>query len=92
MDGVLDEESSVKPSFIGECPTVEVLAGGTNIPCILDTGSQVTLFSETFVKMHFKDLETEKGTKINWLKLKAANGLNIPYVGYIMLVFKVGGS
>ncbi|KAK1882365.1 Ribosome-releasing factor 2 mitochondrial [Dissostichus eleginoides] len=91
VDGVLDEESSVKPSFIGKCPTVEVLAGGANIPCILDTGSQVTLFSETFLKRHFKDLETEKGTKINWLKLKAANGLNIPYVGYIMLDFKVGG-
>lgn len=65
--------------------------GGTHIPCILGTGSHVTLFSETFLKTHFKDLEAERGTKINWLKLKGANGLQIPYVGYTMLDFKVGG-
>lgn len=66
------------------------MAEGVTIPCLLDTGSQVTLFSETFFKTHFKK-QTEEKTKINWLKLKAVNGLQIPYVGYVMLDFQIGG-
>lgn len=51
---------------------MEVLTGRKCIPCILDTGSQVTLFSETFLKIYFKGFEAEMGTKMNWLKVKAA--------------------
>lgn len=90
--GQVDGEAAApsKPSFIGECPAVEVTAEGVTIPCLLDTGSQVTLFSETFFKKHFNKQAEEK-TKIEWLKLKAANGLRIPYVGYAMLDFQIGG-
>lgn len=90
--GQVDGEAAApsKPSFIGECPAVEVTAEGVTIPCLLDTGSQVTLFSEAFFKKHFNKQAEEK-TKIEWLKLKAANGLRIPYVGYAMLDFQIGG-
>lgn len=37
-----------KPSLVGMCPGVEVVVAGVKLPCLLDTGSQVTLFSETF--------------------------------------------
>lgn len=70
---------------------MEVTAGGETILCLLDTGSQVTLFSETFFKRHFQNHQAKSKTDICWLKLKAANGLRIPYVGYVMLDFKIGG-
>lgn len=69
-----------------------MIAGAEAIPCLLDTGSQVTLFSKTFFDRHFKEHQKEEKTNINWLKLKAANGLHIPDVGYVVLDFHVEGS
>ena len=80
---------STKPSLIGTCPEVIVIAGGKNIPCILDTGSQVTLFSYSLFQQHFGE-GLVRG-EIPWLTLKAANGLSIPYVGYALLDFEING-
>lgn len=77
--------------MVGECPEVEVSVRGKRIPCILDTGSQVTLFSRSFFQKHFCTDELRDAGEVPWLTLKAANGLNIQYVGYAVLDFEVGG-
>lgn len=84
-------ESPVKTALVGECPEVEVLVQGKRIPCILDTGSQVTLFSQGLLKRHFGDIVMKEVTDVPWLTLKAANGLALPYVGYALFDFEVGG-
>ena len=79
-----------KPALVGDCPVVEVMVQGRLIPCILDTGSQVTLFSKALFQRHFQDEPVMGASEISWLSLRAANGLQLPYVGYVLLDFEVG--
>ncbi|KAK0150653.1 hypothetical protein N1851_008246 [Merluccius polli] len=74
--------------LVGKCPVLEVCMGGVMVPCLIDTGSMVTTVTESFFNRHFSHLQ-KKGC--NWLGLKAANGLDIPYTGYIELdIFVLG--
>ncbi|KAK3753252.1 hypothetical protein QZH41_004468 [Actinostola sp. cb2023] len=68
---------------VGKCPVVVVDMGGVQVNCLLDSGSEVSTITESFFKKHFqgKDLLCTSG----WLTLTAANGLDIPYVGYFEL-------
>lgn len=84
-------EIPLKPALLGGCPEVEVKVQGRSIPCVLDTGSQVTLFSNSLFKHYFQNEQICGINDISWLTLKAANGLKLPYVGYAILDFEVGG-
>ncbi|KAL2102866.1 hypothetical protein ACEWY4_002034 [Coilia grayii] len=84
-------ETPLKPALLGGCPKVEVKVQGHAIPCVLDTGSQVTLFSNSLFRHYFQNEQVCSVNDISWLTLKAANGLKLPYVGYAILDFEVGG-
>ncbi len=73
------------------CPIAEVKVDDIDVKCLVDTGSQVTLFSESLCKELFKSKQTNTGD-LPWLTLRAANGLAIPYVGYMVADFVVGGG
>ncbi|KAL7384582.1 hypothetical protein ABVT39_004920 [Epinephelus coioides] len=60
-------------------------------PCLLDTGSQVTLFSESFFRKWLSGEQKRGPQDPHWQTLKAANGLHIPYTEYAILDFSVGG-
>lgn len=79
-------------SLLGNCPSVSVIMGGVEVPCLLDTGSMVTTLSESFFKQHFEPWGSEKLHECGWLQLRAANGLAIPYVGYLEMDFVVLGK
>ena len=59
--------------------------GGFTVPCLLDTGSMVSTITEEFFIEHFQSQGEDKLRQCNWLQLKAANGLGIPYIGYLEL-------
>lgn len=61
-----------------------------NVPCkgLLDTGSQVTLMRQSMLEETFPSYRLGD-TPL--LTLRAANGLEIPYVGYALLDFEVAG-
>lgn len=59
--------------------------GGFIVPCLLDTGSMVSTITEDFFIEHFQSQGEDKLRQCNWLQLKAANGLGIPYIGYLEL-------
>lgn len=80
-----------KSQLVGECPRVEVEANGKIISCVLDTGSQVTLVSKAFFTRHFGDIDMNCAHDSPWLTLRVVNGLQIPYVGYAVVDFAVGG-
>lgn len=82
---------TTKSQIVGECPYVEVEANGKMIPCVLDTGSQVTLVSKAFFTRHFDNIDMNCAHDSPWLTLRAANGLQIPYIGYAVVDFAVGG-
>lgn len=81
----------MRAALVGESPEVEVHIQGKLVPCIIDTGSQVTLLSRGLFQHYLQGAELKEVRDIPWLTLKAANGLSLPYVGYALLDFEVGG-
>ncbi len=79
-------------NLVGSCPVVEVDMGGIKVSCLLDTGSMVTTICESFFKRHFQSWDDRQLQKCNWLQLRAANGLEIPYLGYLELDITVLGK
>ncbi|CAL9695460.1 unnamed protein product [Knipowitschia caucasica] len=75
--------------LIGEVPTVDVKLHNAPIKCILDTGSNVSMITEGFYQRYLDNGTVLKDAS-TWLALEAANGLNIPYVGYALLPVKIG--
>lgn len=70
---------------VGKCPVVELKIKGVNTSCLLDTGSQVSTLTESFFRDSLSGLNQEMLSTSGWLKLTAANGLDIPYLGYLEL-------
>ena len=52
------------------------------VNCLLDTGSMVTTITESFYRDYIEPvcMDVKNDVKLN---LKAANGISIPYIGYI---------
>ncbi|KAL6104682.1 uncharacterized protein ACO6RY_14356 [Pungitius sinensis] len=71
--GVTSTEGRDAPArfaLVGECPEVEVLVQGKLIPCILDTGSQVTLFSQSLFQRYLRGEGMKSAGEVSWLTLK----------------------
>lgn len=66
--------------------------GGVNVPCLIDTGSMVSTVTESFFHQHFEPWGQEKLQSCHWLQLRAANGLAIPYLGYLELDIELCGK
>ena len=54
--------------------------GGAEALAVLDTGSKVTTMTESWYRQFLHDRPLQQ---VSWLSLKAANGLDIPYVGLL---------
>lgn len=74
--------------LIAPCPQVDIKLAGVEVRCVLDTGSMVSTITESFFLKHFQD----KLKSCHWLQLRAANGLGIPYIGYMEPDVEVFGS
>lgn len=71
---------------------VELVGLGITVSCLVDTGSEVSTITESFFEQHLKPLGAEILRNTQWLQLKAANGIDIPYVGYMQLDVKIGDT
>ena len=76
---------------VGKQPLVEAVTGGIKVPCLIDTGSQVSMVSESLFKTHLEPVMGTSRHDIGWFRLAAANGLSFPYNGIADLDVKVGG-
>ena len=77
--------------LVGHAPTLEVKMAGVPVLCLVDTGSQVTTVTESFFKEHLKTLATDVMDPHRWLTVRAANGIEVPYTGYVELDMEVCG-
>jgi len=66
---------------VGSCPETMVKLNGTSVQCLVDTGAQVSTITESFYKKHF--LEEDLVDVSNFIHVKAANGLDIPILGFV---------
>ena len=69
--------------MVGHAPTLEVKTGGIPVVCLMGTGSQVTTVTEIFFKERLKTLAAEVMDPKSWFVVRAANGIEISYTGYI---------
>ncbi len=88
--GTLTKERFLERA-VGKCPEVEIHAGGVAIRCLLDTGSNVSTLTESFFKEHLHGEDKDLHCTSKWLKITAANGLPLPYLGYVELDIQVMG-
>lgn len=71
------DEATLKNGAFGDCLTIEVRIAGVKTDCLLDTGSEVSTITESHFRKHFGEQEL-KLSSAHWVKLTAANGLDIP--------------
>lgn len=75
---------------VGKCPIVHIKINGVAVPALLDTGSEVSTINESFFQKNFSKQDLLSTS--DWLTLKAANGLEIPYVGYFKADVECAGK
>ena len=85
------DSGSPLPKIVGGTPTTTAKLAGVEVECLVDTGSMVTLVSETFYKQKLKSVCGGVQGGANMLTLRGANGLEIPYLGYLELDVQVEG-
>ena len=79
------------PKIVGGTPTMTAKMAGMEVECLVDTGSMVTLVSEAFYKEKLESVCGRVNGVGRMLTLRGANGLEIPYLGYLELDMQVGG-
>ncbi|XP_059360625.1 uncharacterized protein LOC132098573 [Carassius carassius] len=62
------------------------------VSCLIDTGSMVSTITETCFRLRFEPWGQDRLRSCHWLQLRAANGLEIPYIGYLELDIELCGS
>lgn len=81
--------------LIGEKCIVHVSINDQNVDVLWDTGSQVCIVSREWVENNLSDVEIKPIEELldgEHIELKAANGLEMPYEGWILVTFRVGSS
>ena len=78
--------------FVGISPTVMARIDGVPVRSLINTGSMVTLVTESFFndKLNATLGDPQHETKV--LRLQGANGLDIPYLGFVIATVEIGGA
>ena len=59
--------------------------------CLVDTGSMITIIEEDAFNRFIRPSCGEMKQAGSWLQIQAANGLDIPYIGYVEIDVEVDG-
>ena len=87
----LKEDERTPIHMVGGTPTVQAKLGGVDVLCVVDTGSMVSFVTEEFYKKKLQPTCGHVQEDGQMLTLRAANGLEIPYLGYLNLTIEVDG-
>lgn len=91
MNQIVEADEQAKPKSQKElrdqfCEGVrDHKMGELVVPSLLDTGSMVTTITRSFFRKHFGHLTDAPLRDCAWLDLRAGNGLELPYLGYLEL-------
>ena len=77
--------------MVGGTPTVQARLGGIDMLCVVDSGSMLSFFTEVFYKKKLQPTCGRVQQDGRMVTLRAANGLEIPYRGYLKLDVEVDG-
>ena len=77
--------------MVGGTPTIQARLGGVDVLCMVDSGSMVSFVTEDFYKKEFQPSCGHMRKDGQMLTLRAANGLEIAYLGYLELTVEFDG-
>ena len=83
-------EDSLLARTVGQCPITELEVLGVKIPALVDSGSQVSTITESFFRRHLQPRGQDLQRDLH-IRLSAANGLDIPYSGYLLVDVTIAG-
>lgn len=87
MHSYTKQQPAILPKgLIGAKCTAQVIIGGQDCGCLLDTGSQVTTIPESFHQEYLSHLPILSLN--NLLEVEGANGQSVPYLGYVETTIK----
>jgi hypothetical protein len=78
-------------SLVGTSPEMKVKIHGVDVNFTIDSGSQVTTISGEFFNNHLREKLGDLRDASSFLKLRAANGLELPYEGYFVTDVEIFG-
>lgn len=84
------EQEHIVRNAVGQCGTSVVCIQGQNVSCLIDSGSQVSTLRESCYVTLVDDPTVIDTT--SWMKISAANNLELPYSGYAELDIVIGGQ
>lgn len=95
MDQAVGDSGAVtsdvsREGLVGESPIENIQIAGKLVPCLIHTGSQVTMIKQSTFHRLFGEQGVQLEDPSAWLKLTAANGQNIPYVGCMEVDVNIG--
>ena len=90
LGGCDDNSDSMCDRAFGKCRTI-IAKLGVQVNCLVNSGSEVSTVTEEFFSKHFKPKGQDLISTNGWLTITAANGLEIPYIGYFELDIEVFG-
>ncbi|CAC5418357.1 unnamed protein product [Mytilus coruscus] len=89
MENPRGRDNTLKTT-VGVCPKANVEVNGIKMCSLLDTGAQVSTMTESFYRNHMADFG-DLVDITDMLRISAANGGDIPYLGYIECNLKALG-
>ena len=89
LKGINQGQKDRHDRLVGGCPTLDTQMGGIHIKCLVDSGSNVSTVTEEFYEKFMKPVGTSLASEGICLSLTCANGLNIPYLGYVEVDIEV---
>ena len=84
----VDPESFIEKT-VGGKPIICCKFGDVDVDCLLDTGSQVTTITESFYRSKLEPMGKAISVGNQFINLSAANNLEIPYLGVVLLDVKI---
>lgn len=78
---VLGDHAELAEALVGPVPVIQAVVGGVPLACLWDTGSNVSVLTESFFQQHFSEMDEAALKACGWLSLKGAHGTPLPYVG-----------
>ena len=91
--GLPEEADRIEPKNPNfDCPRIPILIDGKEVLALIDTGSQVTMISESTFNKLFGSMKEGLMSAEGLLRVTAANGLEVPYFGYFETDVEVSGQ
>lgn len=81
---------SVLDRAVGKCPEASIQVGNVDMRCLLDTGAQISTITEEFYRKNLENGQVPVDVS-SFIRITAANGLNVPYLGYIERTLTICG-